>query len=98
MALKRGIGRKVVSSAGTAEALGADISGGGKEIIITAETDNTGYIVVGDSTVIASLSTRIGTPLSAGQSFVTLMENLSELYIDSTVNGDGVTYHWVDKA
>lgn len=83
-------GRKVVASAGTAEALAASTSI--REVVLTAETDNTGYIVVGDANVVAALATRKGTPLAAGQSMTVEVNNLAKIYLDSTVSSDGVTY------
>lgn len=83
-------GRKTVSTGGTAEALASATTV--REVIITAETDNTGYVVVGPSTVVASLATRKGTPLAAGSSMTLEIDNLSKVYLDVTVNGDGVTY------
>lgn len=82
--------RKTVTTGGTAEALaGSTVA---KWVAITAETDNTGIIVVGGSTVIASLSTRRGIPLSAGDTVVLPVDNLADVFLDTTVNGDGVTY------
>ena len=83
-------GRKVVASAGTAEALGASTTV--KEVMITAETNNTGMITVGGSGVIAAAATREGTPLYPGDSAIIQIDDLASVYIDSTVNGDGVTY------
>jgi hypothetical protein len=87
-------GRKVVTTAGTAVALSSTTSLV-DYIIITAETDNTGIIVVGASTVVASLSTRRGTPLVAGASLVLEGADLADTYLDSTVSGDGVTYTYM---
>ena len=92
-----GCGRKVVTTAGTAVALGTNQS---VDIItICAETNNTGTIVVGDSGVIASLATREGIPLDAGDCYTITKQsnNLLKIYIDSTVNGDGVTYDWQNR-
>ena len=89
-------GRKVVASAGTAEALNGDIPCDG--VLITAETDNTGVIVVGGSGVVAALATRKGTPLAAGESVYVEVDNLSRVFLDTTVNGDGVTYAAVQTA
>ena len=89
-----GCGRKVVAAAGTAEALGTNQS---VDIItICAETNNTGTIAVGDSGVIAAVGTREGVPLDAGDCYTIEKKsnNLLKIYIDSTVNGDGVTYDW----
>lgn len=88
-----GDGRKVVTTAGTAVALATATAA--KSVTITAETDNTGIISVGGSGVIASLATRRGTPLNAGDSMSLDISDLAVVYIDSTVNGDGVTYTYV---
>lgn len=84
-------GRKTVAVAGTAERL-TGTSTPCKEVIITAETDNTGIIVVGSATVVAALATRQGTPLNAGDSIVMTISNANQVYLDTTVNTDGVTY------
>lgn len=88
-------GRKVVTNAGTAEALGTTEVA--TYINIMAETDNTGVISIGGSTVVAALSTRRGIPLSAGEGLTFTAKgseviSLGEIYIDSTVSGDGVTF------
>lgn len=84
-------GRKIVTTAGTAVQLSTTLTRIGS-VAITAETDNTGYIVVGGSTVIAALATRLGTPLAAGDTFIVDANQLTDIYLDSTVNGDGVTF------
>jgi hypothetical protein len=84
-------GRATVTTAGTAVQVTAT-STPIREVVITAETDNTGIVVVGDSSVVAAVSTRKGIPLSAGDSFTLEVNNLSKVYIDSTVSTDGVTY------
>lgn len=83
-------GRKVVTTATTRVQLATSTSC--KQVIITAETDNTGYVVVGGSTVIAALATRTGTPLNPGDSVALEIDNLADVYLDSIVSGDGVTY------
>lgn len=88
-----GDGRKVVAAAGTAEALATTTAI--KSVVVTAETDNTGIIAVGGSGVVAALATRRGTPLSAGESIALDIDDLADVFIDSTVNGDGVTYTYV---
>ena len=87
-------GRKTVTSAGTAVPLASSTTC--KKVIIVAETDNTGLIVVGGSSVVASLSTRRGIPLSPGDSIEISIDDLADVYIDSTVSGDGVTYTYFD--
>ena len=85
-------GRKTVTSAGTAVPLSAT-SIQVDYVIIMAETDNTGYICVGASTVVATVLTRRGIPLYAGDTPLVLEAvDLSQVYIDSVVSGDGVTF------
>ena len=84
-------GRKVVTTAGTRVALATSTAC--KEVVITAETDNTGIVVVGAAaTVIAAIATRTGVPLSAGDSIVLSSDDLADIGLDSTVSGDGVTF------
>lgn len=96
MPIAFGDNRQTVATAGTAVEL-SSTSQRATKVTITAETDNTGIIVVGGSTVVAALATRRGIPLSAGDS-VTFEKKGSEsidlidIWIDTTVNGDGVTY------
>lgn len=84
-------GRRVVAVAGTALAL-IGSSAPCKKVDVTAELDNTGVIVIGASTVIATLATRTGTPLSAGDYISIEITDANILFINSTVTGDGVTY------
>ena len=85
-----GDGRKEVALAGTREALAASTPC--KAVLITAETNNTGTIVVGATgTVVAALATRRGTPLQAGESVMIPVSNLNLVFLDTTVNTDGVT-------
>lgn len=83
-------GRKVVTTAGTRVALATSTVV--KEVVITAETDNTGIVVVGGSTCVAALATRTGVPLNAGDSVSFQITNLNAVSLDSTVSGDGVTF------
>ena len=83
-------GRKTVTTAGTRVTLASSTAC--KQVIITAETDNTGYVVVGGSTVVAALATRSGTPLNPGDSIAIEISNLSNVYLDAVVSTDGVTY------
>lgn len=85
-----GDGRKVVTTAGTRVVLAASTPC--KWVKVTAETDNTGVIVLGLSTVVAALATRRGTPLYAGDTAVMPIDDLANAYIDSTVSTDGVTF------
>lgn len=84
-------GRKVVAAAGTEEALSTD-NGRVISVAIQAETDNTGVIVVGASTVVADQATRRGIALAPGGMVTLNVDQLSKIYLDSTVSGDGVTF------
>ena len=89
-----GDGRKTVTAAATAEALSSTALHV-DAVVITAETNNTGMIVVGGSTVVAAVATRRGTPLNPGDHMILEGVDLATIYIDSAVNGDGVTYSYV---
>lgn len=84
-------GRKVVTTAGTAERL-VSTNTPCKKVTIMAELDNTDYVVIGNSTVVAALATRRGIPLSAGSSITLDVEDLYTIYVDAAVSGEGVTY------
>lgn len=64
-----------------------------KTVLIQAEKDNTGDIVVGAAaTVVAALATRRGVAISAGEPLSIAVDDLADIGLDSTVAGDGVTY------
>lgn len=85
-----GDGRKVVTTSGTAVTLAASTTC--REVTITALSSNTGTVVVGGSTVIAAASTRRGVPLAAGASITLAVNDLASVYLDATVNGEGVSF------
>jgi len=91
-------GRKTVATGGSAEAL-TSLNIYVSAVTICAESDNTGVIVVG-LTPIAALGTREGVPLNADDCYTILTKmkqndiNLASVLIDTTVNGDGVTFHF----
>jgi len=84
-------GRKTVTTAGTAVQL-ASSSARVNEVAITALSTNTGVVVVGGSTVVAASGTRRGQPLAPNQTVTLDVQDLSAVWIDSTVNGEGVSY------
>lgn len=88
-----GTGRKTVTTAGTAVAL-VGSSTPCTWVAITAETDNTDLVVVGDSNVVGLLATRRGTPLYPGDSVVFPIDDLQDVYLDSLVNGEGATFFY----
>jgi len=90
-----GDGRQIVTTAGTRVQLSA-ASVACKRVTICAETDNTSYIVVGGSNVVATLATRQGIPLGAGDTLTLQINNLNLIYLDSLVNGEGVNYQYVN--
>ena len=84
-----GMGTKAVTTAGTPVALSAT-SEVAKDLIVKAYSTNTGLIYVGTSAV--DKDTKLGGELSSGDVWVIPLCNISETYIDSTVNGEGVTF------
>lgn len=85
-----GHGVKTVTTAGTDVALAASTTC--KKVDIQAQTDNTGLIAVGGSGVDATEATGTGLLLSAGDVYTLEIDNLADVYIDSTVSGDGVRF------
>lgn len=84
-------GRQTVTTAGTRVQLSTTATPI-LQVAITAETDNTNPVTVGDSTVVGALATRKGTPLAAGATIVLAVNDLSKVYIDAITNTEGVTY------
>jgi hypothetical protein len=85
-----GHGVKTVAAAGTDEALAASTAC--RKVIIQSQTDNTGFIAVGATGVDATEATGTGLLLSPGDSVEIEIDNLADIFIDSTVTGDGVRY------
>jgi hypothetical protein len=83
-------GQKTVTSAGTAVALGDQLING--PVIIKALDTNTGIVAIGnDNQNDVTLSN--GLRLAASE--VVVLEQIShlgELYLDSAVNGEGVSW------
>jgi len=75
-----------VASAGTREQL-PNIPC--REVTIIAKRTNTGYIYAGKNTV---SSTVYGVELAAKDSFTFVVKNANEIYIDASVNGEGISY------
>jgi carbohydrate-binding DOMON domain-containing protein len=84
-------GRKTVTTAGTAVPLTTAVTQT-LEVDVTALAANTGVVVVGASTVVASVSTQRGTYLNPGDTKTFHNVDLSAVYVDSAVNGEGVAY------
>ena len=86
-----GDGRQVVTTAGTAVNFASQAC---KQVTFTALSTNTGVVAIGASTVLAAAGTRRGVPLSAGDSVTLDLSNVNLAFIDSTVNGEGVSFLW----
>jgi len=78
--------KKTVTTAGTRVALAS--SQAVRSVCIKALQTNGGYIYVGD----VSTSSTTGFQLLAGDTISLDIANLSTIYIDSSVSGEGVTY------
>lgn len=89
-------GRKTVAAAGTAVAVGS--SEGVSAVIVTALKGNTGIIAVGGKGVIASEATRTGVALAAGATVTIPCDDVADVYIDATVNSEGVSWLGVAEA
>lgn len=85
-----GDGRKVTVSAGTAVVLAASTSC--KKVTVQALETNTDIVVVGGSTVVAASATRRGIALTPYNSIVIQVDNLADVYIDTVVSAEGVSY------
>lgn len=85
-----GHGVKTITSAGTDEALAGSTAA--KWVTVQSQTDNTGWIAVGATGVDATEATGSGVLLDAGESITLPVDNLADVFIDATVNGEGVRY------
>ena len=85
-----GDGQKLVTTHGTAVKLSAS-SVPCLKVTIQALLTNTGSIAVGASDVAAN-GTIKGIVLFAGSSITLTISDLTSIYIDSTVDGEGVSY------
>lgn len=88
-----GHGVKTVTSAGTDEALAGSTTA--REVTIQAQTDNTGLIAVGATGVDATVATGTGIILYPGDSITLECDNLSDIFVDATVSGDGVRFTYL---
>lgn len=83
-------GQKTVAAAGTAEQLGAGVCLCG--LMIKALIDNTGFIYLGNDGA-GDVTSANGLVLSAGDFIVIpALARFEHVYIDSSVNGEGVSW------
>ena len=83
-------GRRVIAVTNTAVALVA-VSTPCKRVDIKAISTNTDYIVVGDASVVFTLATRTGFPLSGDESYHIEIDDVSKVFINGTAT-QGVTF------
>lgn len=86
-----GCGRQTVSPAGTEVKLYATPTTCSM-VYVQALYDNTGYIAVGTTPVVAASPSQTGIILDAGEKIPLEIDDISKIYIDSTVNSEGVSY------
>jgi hypothetical protein len=84
-------GQKNVTTAGTPEQLPSVSVPDGFKVIIMAKPGNTGDIYLGNSATILSASQRFDK-LEAGDSVPLQVTNTNLIWIDSSVNGEGICY------
>jgi hypothetical protein len=85
-----GSGRKTFT-AGTAAALASSATPS-RQVRVKAFVENTGKIVLGGSAVVAALATRQGIELAPGEALVLHIDDVSKIYGDSEVTGEGVEF------
>lgn len=90
-------GRKTVTTAGTRVKLSSE-SLSIESVAITALEGNEGTVCVGGKTVVAKLETRTGVPLAAKQTVSIDTDDIGDIWIDSTKNGEGVSWLAVTDA
>lgn len=87
-------GRKALTTAGTREALVGSATKA-RQVLIQYAEGSSGTICIGGVTVVAALATRNGFALSGPGDWVELeVADLADVYIDSTVSGDAVTFNY----
>lgn len=86
-----GDGGKTVTTAGTAVQL-SSTSILCRKVLVQARQENTQAVVVGGSTVVAAASTRRGIALVPGESQYFPIKDVSQLWLDSLANSEGVSF------
>lgn len=82
-------GQKTVTTAGTAVALGSLLING--PILVKALDTNTGVVAVGNDGA-DDVTVSNGLRLLKGESVELAVNKLSEVWLDSAVNGEGVSW------
>lgn len=89
-----GSGRKTVTTPGTAEKLTSAVTVC-RKVILTAPVNNGGEVYVGDSSVSAVASSQKGLLLLPTGSATIDIDDVSKIWIDATVAGEGVTFTYL---
>jgi hypothetical protein len=91
----RGEGSKNVAVAGTPEKLSATKKLCG-EVVITARPGNAGIVAVGFSNAVrATPAAEIGAIIQAGGGFTLSVPDISQVWIDASVSGEGVSFTYL---
>ncbi len=88
-----GHGAKTVAASATPEVLAASTQA--KWITIQAYRSNTGYVAIGGNNVVnasAVAGTGSGVSLAAGDIYTMPIDNLADVWLAVSVNGEGVRY------
>jgi hypothetical protein len=87
------------AAAGTADQFTAGVIPNGITLLLKAKTTNTDKVFIGKSEDIAEGKEALGAyPLAPGEVYTLKISNLDLLWIDSVVNGEGVTITYEDDA
>jgi hypothetical protein len=82
--------QKNVTTSGTPVQLQTQEVEPGQKVLVKAKANNTGLITVGNSSATALNSDSSNFKLAAGQSVEMEVRNTNQVWIDATVNGEGV--------
>ncbi|MCA1571707.1 MAG: hypothetical protein LC798_15615 [Chloroflexi bacterium] len=83
-------GRKTVPTPGTAVALGAPMAC--RWVTVTALLSNTQQVNIGGSGVLATAGGSTGTPLEQGAGMTLPVDDVSKVFVDARVAGEGVSF------
>lgn len=90
-----GDGSKNVTAAGTAEQL-TSAETKCRLVRVQARVANTDNVVIGSSTVVATAGSERGIVLVPGQAENFPVKDVSSLYVDAAVSGEGVSYAYLN--
>ncbi|MFA5091695.1 MAG: hypothetical protein WC483_03845 [Candidatus Paceibacterota bacterium] len=85
-------GQKNVTTAGTPVQLGHNPVPNGVKICIKAKKANTGTIYIGNSSANAKIANATCFSLAANEAISLSVDNLNDVWIDSSVNGEGIEF------